>query len=141
MSFEEGMYLRLAKGLHIRAITSPDQGRGWCSGDVALNLHVVSDSRGYVIHLEGFVQRYHRYTCHQIRIAFAYRYYLQVYIYVRCIWVKLNRIRARACERCAVAQTLHNNSSRPFIYTYMYARDGTRACSLTIYGDAIVHGQ
>lgn len=93
-----GIYLRLAKGLHVRAVTSPDQGRGWCSGDIALNLHVVSDSRGYVIHLEGFVQRYHRYTCHQIRIAFIGI----TYAYILCIWAKLNRIRAmRRCTNFA----------------------------------------
>jgi len=56
-------YLRLGEGFHVRAVTAPDQRRGWCSGDVALNLNVVPDSRGYVIHFEGFIQRYYRYTC------------------------------------------------------------------------------
>lgn len=117
-------YLRLTEGFHVCAITTPDQRRGWCSGDIALNLNVVPDSRGYMIHFEGFIQRYHRYTCTD-----------QNHPRVLCVRYTSAKLNGRSFA----VQTLHNNSSRSFIYARWHCAG--HVCGLTIYGEAIVYGQ
>lgn len=56
-------HLRLVKGFHIDFVTLPNQRRWRCTSYVALDFNVIAYPRGDVIHFEGLVERYYRYTC------------------------------------------------------------------------------